>query len=75
MTSSYVKVYALECLILTKMNLTHKSQSLLFISPFCHASQSSYMRSDYGLQDQNLSLFYLQKIQEEKGAGRRETIG
>lgn len=28
-----------------------------------------------GLQDQNLSLFYLQKIQEKKGLGRKETIG
>lgn len=49
MTSSYVKVYTLECLILTKMNLTHKSQSVIFFSLLCHASQSSYMRSDYGL--------------------------
>ena len=72
MTSSYVKVYALECLILTKMNLAaHKSQSPIFFSLFCHASQSPYVRSDYGLQDQNLSLFYLQKIQEKKGLGRK----
>lgn len=75
MTSPYVKVYALECLILTKKNLRHKSQSLTFFSLFCHASQSSYMRSDCGLQDQNLSLFYLQKIQEKKGLGRKGALG
>lgn len=45
-TCLYVKVYTLECLILTKINLTHKSWFLIQLSA---VYQFSYMGSYYGL--------------------------
>lgn len=63
-TSSYVKVYVLGCLILTKMNLTYKSQSLIFSLFFC---ASVFLHEVRLLATESELLFYLQKIQEKVG--------